>query len=327
MPFNIRILWNLFKKRKLGLQDIRFSGNSIRLDVSSICQLQCPCCPQSTGAMQTLGKGFLSFDNFKKLLNKNPEIKNIEISNWGEIFLNPEFNQILAYAHQKGVTLDADSGVNLNTVADETMEALVKFQLHSLRISIDGATPETYQLYRRGGNFNRVIQNIKTINSYKKQYTSRYPLLTWQFVIFGHNQHEIEVAHDMARGLEMDFVIKESWARTFSPLKNVRQVSKNIKRDKFSIWCAQFWSNPQIHFDGKLLGCCCNLWGDFGNVFEEGLKECIESKKYQDVIKMLLGRKNITSDMPCLKCRYQYNIKFIHNSFKYLAFLSDNKTF
>lgn len=38
--------------------------------------------------------------------------------------------------------------------------------------------------------------------------------------------------------------------------------------------------NPQINWDGKLLGCCLNFWGDFGgNAFEQGLERILTSEK------------------------------------------------
>ena len=48
-----------------------------------------------------VGQGFLSFKNFKKLVDDNPYIEIIELSHCGEIFLNPELIEIIKYAHEK----------------------------------------------------------------------------------------------------------------------------------------------------------------------------------------------------------------------------------
>ena len=105
--------------------------------------------------------GFLKFDDFKKLLDDNDVIKRIELSNSGEIFLNPELVKMIEYAYEKGVTLTADNGVNLNYLTDEQAKALIKYNFASLAVSIDGASPETYKIYRVGGDYNRVIENIR----------------------------------------------------------------------------------------------------------------------------------------------------------------------
>ena len=42
--------------------------------------------------------------------------------------------------------------------------------------------------------------------------------------------------------------------------------------------CHQLWDAPQINWDGKILGCCRNFWGDFGgNAFTEGLFQSVNS--------------------------------------------------
>ena len=65
------------------------SPAQIRLETSSFCNLRCPSCGTTTGAVhhQAVGGGFLRFENFRKLLDDNPRLKSIELSNYGEIFL------------------------------------------------------------------------------------------------------------------------------------------------------------------------------------------------------------------------------------------------
>ena len=126
----------------------------IRLDAVTACQLRCPVCPTALGKIaNTIGTGFLRFGDFKKLVDDNPWVRDIDLSNWGELFLNSDLLSIIRYAYEKHVTLRADNGVNLNTVSDELLEALVRYRFHSLSCSIDGASQDTYAVYRRGGEF------------------------------------------------------------------------------------------------------------------------------------------------------------------------------
>ena len=122
----------------------------------------------------------------------------IELSNYGEMFLNPDLLSMLQYAHARGVSLSADNGVNLNSVSEDILEALVQFGFRSMTCSIDGASAETYRRYRVHGDFRTVIGNIRRVNDFKRRHRSRYPRLTWQFVVMGHNEHEISSARRMA---------------------------------------------------------------------------------------------------------------------------------
>jgi MoaA/NifB/PqqE/SkfB family radical SAM enzyme len=125
----------------------------------------------------------------------------IALSNWGEIFLNPELILIVKYAFAKQIKLTAGNGVIFNTVSDEMIKALVKYQFGYLNI----ACQETYSQYRINGNFVKVIDNIKRLNYYKQKYNSKLPLLSWQFIIFGHNEHEIPRVKEFCRELNMVF--------------------------------------------------------------------------------------------------------------------------
>ena len=298
---------------------------SVRLEVSSKCQLKCPMCPTATGFNRdgVVGWGNLTLAAFGQFIEANPNVGHIEISNWGEIFLNPELDAILQRAYDSGILLTANNGVNFNSVRDSTLEAMVKYRLRSLTIAIDGARADSYAEYRKAGNFDRVIGNIEKLNEYKRQHQSRYPILTWQFVIFGHNEHELNEAKAIARSFGMKFSVKlnaEGWGPQFSPVRNremVRAASglgvasfaefrEKHGRDYLTP-CQDMWSLPQVNWDGKLLGCCVNMWGDFGNVFETSLEHCLSSEKYTYTQKMLLGEVEARADSPCVQCHLYQN--------------------
>lgn len=311
----------------------------IRLEASSACQLRCPLCPTTTKtALPVLGSGWLRFNHFRELLEANPWVREIELSNYGEMFLNPQLLPIMEYAHQRGVVLTCDNGANFNRVSDEVLEALVKFRFRSITCSIDGASPETYGAYRIRGDFHRVVGNIRRINEYKEQHESRFPFLTWQFIVFGHNEHELPVARSLARELNMTFYPKLSWNSQFSPIRNGEAVKRDIgldaaTREEFrekcgggylDDCCTQMWNSPQINWDGKVLGCCRNYWGDFGgNALADGLLESINSERIRYARMMLLGQTPDRSDVPCASCVVYLDRKRTGNWVRINAQLAD----
>jgi MoaA/NifB/PqqE/SkfB family radical SAM enzyme len=300
-----------------------FTG-AIRLEACSMCQLKCPICSTGNGKNKNslIGWGYLKFIDFKNLIDLNTWIKKVELSNWGEIFLNPDLESIVKYAYEKNVLLKAGNGVNLNTAKENILESFVKYNFRTVSVSLDGATDETYRKYRIGGDLNRVIDNIKKINEYKQKYNSEYPKLYWQFVIFGHNEQEIPDARKMAESLGMEFRPKLSWDNSFSPiidrefvrregcLKVIsREEYNNTFKKQYKIPCTQLWKSPQINWDGKLLGCCVNRYSDFGNIFETGLRKTLSNEKFRYAKKMLIGAALERTDIPCVKCSVYKNIK------------------
>src|SRR5205823_4122640 len=189
-------------------------------------------------------------------LDDNPSLKSVELSNWGEIFLNPQLLGILELAHQRGVTLVAENGVNLNKVRPEVLEGLVKYQFRKLTCSIDGASAETYPIYRIRGKFSNVITNIRKINELKQRYRSPFPELAWKFVVFGHNEHEIPVARAMAHELGMHFFTTLNYS-DYSPVRDPEAVRAATGMDVATL--DEYNELNTTHYSN---GVCNQLWED-----------------------------------------------------------------
>jgi len=282
--------------------------------------------------MEVTGRGCLKPENFLSLIDKNPSFRRVELANAGEIFLNPGLKEIIKLASDRGVVLSALSGTNLNTIAEDTIEALVKYRFQAVSVSIDGIGNQVYQIFRRGGDFNAVIANIKKINSYKLRYKTPLPRLVWQFVVFGHNQHQIQEARRMAGSLNMDFKLKFNAHDDYSPVQDTDSLrqemgasSRREYRQRYNklymFCCHQLWTAPQINWDGRLLGCCVNKWGDFGNVFESGLEECLKSGKYRYAKRMIAGKSPAKKDIPCFYCSRYREMAAKNDHFKLGSYL------
>lgn len=297
----------------------------LTIEANASCQLKCPTCPTTgKGYPPIAGSGYLKFDNFKTLIDNSPQLEKIFFSNRGEMFLNPELLLILEYGFLKNLPMYCNTGVNLNNATEEVLEGLVKFGFKHLLCSIDGASPEIYKKYRVGGDLNRVLKNIKTINKYKQKYNSEFPGLTWQFVVFGHNEHEIPEAKRIAGELNMGFSPKMSWDPDYSPIQNRNFVKKEtgwetVTRDDFlkktnknymRRVCYSLWHSPRINWDGKVLGCCWNSWKEFGgNAFENGYITSVNSESLDNARQMLLGNITGECDLPCETCDIYLQIK------------------
>lgn len=301
------------------------------LDASSRCQLHCPSCPTAAGKVEAgIGSGWLAPEDFATFVLHHPWIREIELSNWGEVFLNPGLPAILRLAHEAGVTITIDNGANLNHVRTEALEAVVRYRVASMTCSIDGTTQASYEQYRQGGRLDRVLANLDRLIALKRQLRSDRPVLHWQFVVFGHNEHEITTARMMARERGMTFGLKLNWQDLYGqeaspirdrarirretglPVADRREYEARFGRHYMENVCLHLWLNPNIHHDGKLLGCTINHGSDFGNVFVDGLETCLAGERYRYAQAMLMGRKPERADLPCTHCRIYQSRKRNH---------------
>jgi len=299
------------------------SPTSLRIEATTSCQLACPSCPTARGIIKSdLGTGFLRVATLRDILDQAPEVQHVELSNYGELFLNPELVELLIEAHRRGVALTANNGVNFNHAPRHVLEALVEYEFRSLVCSIDGTTQESDAAYRRGGNLANVLANIRLLNQLKAARSAVYPALRWQFVVFGHNEHQLEDAKRMAEELGMQLFFKLSWDETFSPVRDGPRVeaqtglpasSRSDHERRFGApymgsLCQQLWRQPQLNWDGRVLGCCVNHWGDYGNALTDGLQNALNGERMKLARQMLMGTAPPRSDIPCASCGHYKRI-------------------
>ena len=89
---------------------------------------------------------------------------------------------------------------------------------------------------------------------------------------------------------------------------NVSETISELEANKNQYYkgiCYQLWTQPQIHADGKILGCCANFWGDFGNVFDyPSLLDAINNENVRYGRQMLAGLVPPREGIPCTDCHH-----------------------
>lgn len=274
----------------------------VRLEASTICQLRCAGCGFQKGGTDDLGRGYLTIENFRRFCEMNPFVRQIELSNYGEIFMNPDLVQIMYEAKDRGIKLFSMNGSNFNTVSDEQMHALVETGFRGITLSIDGASQETYSKYRIRGNFDTVIENVRKLQKLKKDAGTEYPKLRWNFILMEHNELEIGKAKAMAEELGIPIRFKYNWDKTYKPVHRdyimketglteltEAEYKSAHKLDPFDSLCKEIFLTPQINWDGRMLGCCTRRYATFDvNVFEVGLEAAMKSPRYMQAKECLL---------------------------------------
>ena len=188
---------------------------AIRLEFTTSCQLKCPGCWRMHPFVKNkIAYGHLKPNDLRILLEDGGlnHLKLITCAANGESLLNPHFVELLQICHEHDIELTNDTGFNFNHITDEQIEAIVDTKMDFICLSIDGTSQETYSRYRINGNFDKVIENIKRLQAYKRKVGSEYPELLWSMIGFNWNIHEIDTARKMAEDLDMRFELKRNFA-------------------------------------------------------------------------------------------------------------------
>jgi MoaA/NifB/PqqE/SkfB family radical SAM enzyme len=176
------------------------------VDPINNCNLACPGCVHSARSTQEKlfqwNSGMLSEARFEALLQRyGVAALEVMLCNYGEPLMNPLTPRFIRLAR----TYLMRTGLSTNmTVRRFDAQAYVESGLDFMTISLDGATQPVYEKYRRKGDLAAAFENIRKLVAARRESGRRNPILSWQFLAFEHNAHEIEFAIDAARQLGVD---------------------------------------------------------------------------------------------------------------------------
>jgi pyruvate-formate lyase-activating enzyme len=173
---------------------------------AKICEhLRCALCPLADGLERPLGQ--MDLETFCGMLDQTGNyLFSLYLWNWGKPFLNPEAYKMIAYARQKGVKVI--SSTNGHPFADgKEAEKLVESGIDVIIFSMDGATQNNYEQYRRGGQLSTVLKGIENVLACKRLAGAERPSTVLQFLVTKHNEREISPLKEMARELGVDLLV------------------------------------------------------------------------------------------------------------------------
>lgn len=265
----------------------------LTIEPTNKCNLRCVFCECGQNALRR-PTGLMRFEDFKTALHKFPKgLAVLYLNSWGESLLHPEIYDMIEYARawSNHITIDTN-GNHMDP------EAVVRSGLHHIVFSVDGLTQESYERLRRGGNLEKVINNIRSVAEWKKRMNSPHPRVTFKFIVMKHNEAQIGPAETLSRELGADeFTLSMFTARStadqmigFLPTEErysryVRSdMEKGIVRVKYkthSNLCSWQWSGMTVYWDGSVYPCCKYPYNfgmgrpervpydySFGNIFE-----------------------------------------------------------
>ncbi len=200
-----------------NLKDIR----AVHLEMSEKCNLACLMCDrnQNGGDVNAyLNDRDLTLETIKKMFT--PEfVKQLNrvyfCGNYGEPILANDLMPTLKYL--KGINEKIKLSVITNGCSKPTFwwHELAKVT-NSVRFGIDGLV-DTHKIYRQDAIFHLIIRNAKA-------YIDAGGYAIWDYLVFGHNEHQIDQARELSEQLGFaEFVVKKT-GRFFS---NVKLEGKN----------------------------------------------------------------------------------------------------
>ena len=162
----------------------------IVLEITNACNLRCVMCGRSATNFTTTHFDLKDFRKIEESLNYAEEVT---LFGWGEPTIHPYFINILEYLDNFPVRIYfVTNGTLLHNIRD----AIFKYKVDIIAISVDGACATTNNRIRRGSDFDKVMSNISEIVKERKKRGVNYPYMNFVFTAMASNYREIP---DMVR--------------------------------------------------------------------------------------------------------------------------------
>jgi MoaA/NifB/PqqE/SkfB family radical SAM enzyme len=192
--------------------------NGLEIEVSSLCNALCPQCGRRwLGGVKNplLVEKYITLQNIKDWLSVDfiKQLNNIEMcGNYGDAMTNPDLVPILQYIKSINPLIGFYMNTNASGRDAEFWKDLgeVFKENGTLVFSVDGLE-DTNWIYRKGTKWDMIMTAMKS-------YISTGANARWEFLVFRHNQHQIEEARALSKELGFEM---------FSPKRAMGFVEEN----------------------------------------------------------------------------------------------------
>jgi MoaA/NifB/PqqE/SkfB family radical SAM enzyme len=197
------------KEFSIFYSDYVNSLNKFNLDITYKCPLECPlCCRQYIGGKEKIKRSReMTLDEFKLVMSKSKSI-----SLCGQIsdpIYHSNFDQIMEL-----ISNNPQKSFSIHTNGTRKKPQWWKdmYELSHRNVSwifgLDGTNQETANKYRINTRYEEVFNAMKLGSSMGVN-------VTWQFIVFKHNEHQIEEAKQLAaeNGIVFRILKSNRWER------------------------------------------------------------------------------------------------------------------
>ena len=232
---------------------------ALNIEAASSCTARCPFCSRQQ-KVRDYGAHRISLSDFQKL----PEalmnhLRRITFAgNFGDLSCNAEMVDIAGYI--KGLNDRIVLGGETNGAAQKRdwWFALGNYYRDGMMVfAVDGLS-DTHAIHRVGTDFDTVIENIRA-------FTASGGKAAWKFIVFEHNEHQINSAEKLAKDSGCSQFIVVSSRDYNDTLRKPKTLDIKIKRDIFRLYkdesveaSCKPWADGSLYLaaDGTVHPCC-----------------------------------------------------------------------
>lgn len=170
----------------------------VQIEPVGQCNLRCRMCPIG---LRRDGPpwgppAFIEIATFRRLVDGFAGIEELHLQGLGEPLMHPHFFALVRYAAERGIRVSTNS--NLTLLSPVRSRPCVESGLHTLHVSLDGASAATYEHIRRRASFAKVLRNLDQLVACRGRLGSPTPHLRIVAVAMRRNLDELPAIVELA---------------------------------------------------------------------------------------------------------------------------------
>lgn len=269
---------------------------SINLEITNACNLSCVFCHR----LRKTKRRDLNFNLFKEIVNQAKAFGPIffALHKFGEPLMNKNILDYVSYIK----SVDKDNNIYLTTngllLNRHLAKELLRLKVDHINFSIGANASKTYLRLRKGGDLDRVEENLKELISLKKRSHSKI-YITAQIIKMDETETEIEEFIKKWRGCG---VVPTVWDKISMDAKSEMSRTNHLKK-KYP--CVLLWTDMVVNSDGRVSICVCDCKSEviFGDTNKEAILSIWNGKEIKKYRRMHLGG-NYNQITLCKNCDY-----------------------
>jgi hypothetical protein len=207
-----------------------------------VCNLDCyqAVCAPGTGLVATRERKSFPLEEFTAMMGEvGPQLGRLDFFNYGEPFLHPSALDMIEHIKEKYPHVYLYTSTNGQLLPAEKTVRLARSGIDEVTFSVDGPDQRTYERYRRGGDFARVLASMAALAAEKRRLGREVPFINWRYILFRWNDSFWQMARTRRLAARTG-VDRLTWEITDHPpgaaSRKYRAGSRAWKRIFYEIW-------------------------------------------------------------------------------------------
>lgn len=283
-----------------------FPSKRMLIELSNICNHQCIFCANSK---MTRKKGFIEETFLLRILQEayNLGMREVGFYATGEPLVVKDLYRYIKKAKEIGyeyVYLTTNGAL----ASKEKVEEIIEAGLDSIKFSINAGTKKSYELVHGKDDFEKVIQNLKYLDSYRKTENKKVKLYA-SCIVNKINKNEKSVLKELIGDIVDDlvFINVMNMGGMMHEINDILTVESNENDINQAFPCSLVFNSINITYEGYLTACCTDFQNYLvvANLNEMSLADAWNSQVFTKLRKMHL-EKNVEGTL-CYNCIYNKN--------------------